>query len=94
MTRRTAKPSIYQLGQVHDDGNAVTITGWGVGLCATGCSCHGHPLGGHLTLLDGTGTLGLVKHRPWCTCCEPWTAAELAALLRDVAIADALLGTS
>lgn len=80
-------PSIYQLGRVDDDGHTLTISGWGLGLCSPGCSCHRHPLSGHLTILSSTaaGTLGLASHRPGCKCCEPWTAAELTAVLQCLA---------
>ena len=28
--------------------------------------------------------LGLVSHREGCDCCEPWTADELTAIVRDL----------
>jgi hypothetical protein len=88
-----SRPSIYQLGQVLDDGHTITIRGWGLGLCAIRCDCHAHPDDGYLTIRDdGTGTLGLVSHRP-CTCCQPWTADELAAVLHDLADVTALTTT-
>jgi hypothetical protein len=80
------RPGIYQIGRVDDDGTTLTITGWGLGLCAAACWCHRHPSTGHLTIAENqaAGTLGLASHRP-CDCCTPWTADELAAVLRDLA---------
>ena len=79
-------PSIFKIGRVADDGETVRVTGWGVGLCQAGCACHRHPTGGHLVVSEdeGVGTLGLRKFRP-CDCCQPWTADELAAIVRDLA---------
>lgn len=82
---RGRRPSIFQIGHVHDDGTTVTVTGWGLGLCAAACDCHRHPTGRHLTLLTtADGHLGLVSYRA-CDCCQPWTPDELAAVVRDLA---------
>ncbi len=83
---RTQKPSVFQVGRVWDDGNAVVVSGWGLGLCAPGCACHRHPSAGSLAIAEdqAAGLLGLVSYREGgCDCCEPWTADELAAILRD-----------
>ena len=83
---RTQKPSVFQVGTIWDDGRTVVVSGWGIGLCASGCTCHRSPSGGYLAIEEdhAGGTLGL---RSWsedgCDCCEPWTAEELAAILRD-----------
>jgi hypothetical protein len=83
------RPSITQLGRV-DNG---VVHGWGLGLCSRACWCHRHPSAGHLTILEdqAAGTLGLASFTAGeCGCCEPWSAEELAAVLRDVAAAEAL----
>ena len=83
---RSRKPSVFQVGKVRDDGRTVVISGWGLGLCAAGCSCHRHPSAGHLAIAEDQagGRLGLASYREdGCDCCEPWTAEELAAILRD-----------
>ena len=90
---RTQKPSVFQIGRVWDDGNAVVVSGWGLGLCASGCACHRHPSVGSLAIAEDQerGLLGLVSHREGgCDCCEPWTAEELAAILRDFSSLSAL----
>lgn len=89
---RSRKPSVFQVGKVRDDGRTVVISGWGLGLCAEGCACHRHPSAGHLSIEEDQagGTLGLATFREGgCDCCEPWTATELAAILRDL---DAVTG--
>jgi len=85
---RSRKPSVFQVGKVRDDGRTVVISGWGLGLCAAACTCHRHPDAGHLPIAEDQegGRLGLVTFsEDGCTCCEPWTADELAAILRDFA---------
>lgn len=83
--RRGNRPSITRLGHVVHRGDQVLIGGWELGLCAARCDCHRHPTGGHLTTLEdaAVGSLGLVSHRAGCTCCQPWTWAELEAVIRD-----------
>ncbi|MGY1824385.1 hypothetical protein [Geodermatophilus sp. SYSU D00079] len=83
---RGQKPSVFQVGQVWDDGATVVVSGWGLGLCAAACACHRHPSGGHLTIAEdqAAGLLGLQTYDDGCTCCEPWTADELGAILRDL----------
>ena len=84
---RSRKPSVFQVGKVRDDGRTVVISGWGLGLCAQGCACHRHPAAGHLAIDEDQagGRLGLASYRDGgCDCCEPWTADELAAILRDL----------
>ena len=84
---RSRKPSVFQVGKVRDDGHTVVISGWGLGLCAAGCACHRDPAAGHLAIAEDQagGLLGLVSyHEHGCDCCEPWTADELAAILRDL----------
>ena len=84
---RSRKPSVFQVGKVRDDGRTVVISGWGLGLCAAGCACHRHPSAGHLAIAEDQagGRLGLASYRDGgCDCCEPWTAEELAAILRDL----------
>jgi hypothetical protein len=80
------KPSVFQVGKVRDDGHTVVISGWGLGLCAAACACHRDPSAGHLAIAEDqrAGRLGLVSFRDdGCDCCEPWTAEELTAVLRD-----------
>src|SRR4051812_31919172 len=82
---RTRKPSVFQVGKVRDDGHTVVISGWGLGLCAAACTCHRHPVAGHLAIAENHdgGSLGLVSFADGgCDCCEPWTAQELAGVLR------------
>ncbi|RBY81611.1 hypothetical protein DQ238_06125 [Geodermatophilus sp. TF02-6] len=83
---RGRRPSIFQVGQVREDGNAVVVSGWGLGPCASGCVCHRDPATGSLALAEdqAEGLLGLVTHRDGCDCCQPWTAAELGAVVRDL----------
>ncbi len=83
---RSCKPSVFQIGKVRDDGQTVVISGWGLGLCAAACACHRHPSAGSLAIAEDQagGRLGLASYRAdGCDCCEPWTAEELAAVLRD-----------
>ncbi|HEX2072377.1 MAG TPA: hypothetical protein VHF92_01225 [Geodermatophilus sp.] len=84
---RSQKPSVFQVGKVWDDGRTVVVSGWGLGLCASACVCHRHPSAGILAIDEDQagGRLGLVSFRPGgCDCCEPWTADELAAVVRDL----------
>jgi hypothetical protein len=84
---RTQKPSVFQIGNVWDDGHAVVVSGWGLGLCAAACACHRHPSVGSLAIAEDQteGLLGLVSYREGgCDCCEPWTADELTAIVRDL----------
>jgi hypothetical protein len=84
---------VFQVGKVHDDGRTIVISGWGLGLCASGCPCHRHPIAGSLAICEdhAAGTLGLTSYREdGCDCCEPWTADELAAVLRDFEAVGAL----
>ncbi|SDM93657.1 hypothetical protein SAMN05660642_03627 [Geodermatophilus siccatus] len=86
---RTQKPSVFQVGRVWDDGHAVVVSGWGLGLCASACACHRHPSTGSLAIAEDQtrGLLGLVSHREdGCDCCEPWTAVELSAIVRDLRV--------
>ena len=89
---RSRKPSVFQVGKIRDDGRTVVISGWGLGLCAAGCACHRHPSAGHLAIAEDQegGRLGLVSFHEECACCEPWTADELAAILRDFAALEGL----
>jgi len=88
------KPSIFQLGKVHDNGPSVIVSGWGLGMCASSCRCHRNPDDGQLTLAEDQtgGSLGLRSFTTTgdCDCCESWSSAELAAILRDVAALGAL----
>ena len=83
---RSRKPSVFQVGKIRDDGRTVVISGWGLGLCASGCACHRHPVAGHLAIAEDQagGRLGLTTYDETCDCCEAWTADELAAILRDL----------
>ena len=83
---RSQKPSVFQIGRVWDDGNAVVVSGWGLGLCVAACACHRHPAAGTLAIAEdqAAGLLGLVSHQEGCDCCEPWTADELTAIVRDL----------
>ena len=90
---RNSKPSVFQVGKIRDDGQTVVISGWGLGLCASGCACHRHPLAGHLAIEEDQagGRLGLASYsEDGCTCCEPWTADELATILRDLSAVESL----
>jgi hypothetical protein len=88
------KPSIFQLGKVHENGPAVIVSGWGLGMCASSCQCHRNPEDGQLSLAEDQagGRLGLrsFSETGSCDCCEAWTSAELSAILRDVATLEAL----
>jgi hypothetical protein len=88
------KPSIFQLGKVHESGASVIVSGWGLGLCASACRCHRDPDDGQLALAEDQtgGSLGLRSFSATgdCDCCEAWTSAELSAILRDVAAVEAL----
>ena len=83
---RIQKPSVFQVGQIWDDGRTVVVAGWGIGLCASGCPCHRSPAGGHLSIDEDQagGTLSLRSFRDACGCCEPWPADELSAIVRDL----------
>ena len=84
---RSRKPSVFQVGKIRDDGRTVVISGWGLGLCAQACACHRHPSAGHLAIAEDQagGRLGLASYGDDnCDCCEPWTADELSAILRDL----------
>lgn len=78
------RPGISTIGRADDDGETVTITGWGLTWCAARCRCHLHPLTHQLVVADSrTGTLGLATFRTdgrRCDCCQPWTADELLAV--------------
>jgi hypothetical protein len=88
------KPSIFQLGKVHESGPSVIVSGWGLGMCASSCRCHRNPEDGQLSLAEDQagGRLGLHSFTDSgdCGCCEAWTSAELSAVLRDVATLEAL----
>jgi hypothetical protein len=88
------KPSIFQLGKVHENGPAVIVSGWGLGMCASSCQCHRNPEDGQLSLAEDQagGRLGLRSFTATgtCHCCEAWTSAELSAILRDVATLESL----
>jgi hypothetical protein len=88
------KPSIFQLGKVHENGPSVIVSGWGLGMCASSCRCHRNPEDGQLALAEdqAAGRLGLrsFSDAGRCDCCEPWTSAELSAILRDVAVLEAM----
>jgi hypothetical protein len=84
---RTQKPSVFQVGRVWGDGDTVVVSGWGLGLCVSGCACHRHPSAGSLAIAEdqAAGVIGLVSYRDGgCDCCEPWTAEELATVVRDL----------
>jgi hypothetical protein len=88
------KPSVFQIGKIRDDGRTVVISGWGLGLCAAACACHRHPSAGHLAIAEDqrAGRLGLVSFSDGgCDCCEPWTAEELAAIIRDLSAVESLV---
>lgn len=90
---RGRRPSIGHIGTVHDDGRTVTISGWQLGLCAARCNCHRHPVTHQLAVDDAPAgyhdtrspALGLTRYGGPCDCCQPWTADELTAILRDLA---------
>ena len=85
---RSRKPSVFQVGKVRDDGRTVVISGWGLGLCAAGLRLPPPPvrrLTSPSTRTRPAARLGLASYREGgCDCCEPWTADELAAILRDL----------
>ena len=55
------KPSIFQLGKVHENGPSVIVSGWGLGMCVSSCRCHRNPDDGQLALAEDQagGKLGL-----------------------------------
>lgn len=76
-------PAIFHLGQVIDDGETITVRGWMLSTCSSGCRCH-EGADGRLTIAAGDdGSLGLKSYRE-CGCCVAWTVEELQAVLRDV----------
>jgi hypothetical protein len=89
---RGRKPSVFQVGQVWDDGSTIVVSGWGLGLCAAACACHRHPSAGHLAIAEdqAAGLLGLASYHDGCDCCEPWTADELGGILRDLEMVSGL----
>lgn len=90
---RGNRPGILRVGNVHQVSPAHSlVTGWELTSCASGCTCHRHPSTGHLALWqDAGGRLGLVSWLPaGCSCCQPWTALELAGIVQDLAGIDAL----
>ena len=46
------KPSIFQLGSVHESGTSVVVSGWGLGMCVSACRCHRNPADGQLALAE------------------------------------------
>lgn len=84
-------PGIYQVGRVRTDGDTIVVSGWGLTTCSAHCTCHRSPTTGQLTIRENQqlGLLGLLQHRA-CDCCGPWTADELAAVVRDLADVAAL----
>src|SRR3954452_6635623 len=88
------QPALERIDHVHDIGNGyLFVTGWDLGSCVTGCPCHRHPDSGQLAIdQDQTrGRLRLVSPAAGgCHCCEPWTAYELADVLRDLVHIEAL----
>jgi hypothetical protein len=91
---RNQKPSVFQLGEVREEDGVTVVAGWGLGMCAPQCRCHRDPADGQLQILEdhAAGTLGLRSFGADgdCDCCEPWTSAELCAVLRDAAAVEAL----
>ena len=88
------RPSIFRIGHVHDDGQTITVSGWGLGVCSAQCRCHRHPITSQLVIATSdVGDLGLATFRTdgrRCDCCQPWSPDELAAILRDLADVAAL----
>ena len=84
---RSRKPSVFQIGKVRDDGRTVVISGWGLGLCAAALRLPPpprRPVTSPSPRTSAPASLGLASYRDGgCDCCEPWTADELAAVLRD-----------
>ncbi|MGY1682125.1 hypothetical protein [Geodermatophilus sp. SYSU D01176] len=90
---RTQKPSVFQVGRVWNDGHTVVVSGWGLGLCVSACACHRHPTTGTLAVAEDQteGLIGLASYRDGgCDCCEPWTADELGAIVRDLGMVASL----
>lgn len=80
------RPAIYQIGQVHREGNVLKVSGWGLQLCQAACNCHRMPPSGCLKVYEGTdASLGLAKYSQDCPCCHPWTFEELSAIVADLA---------
>lgn len=93
---RGRRPSIGIIGTATHVGGHLVVNGWTLGLCATRCPCHMHPLNGSLVLTQdqhrqylGLASFPLHNPRP-CTCCSPWTVDELVQILRDLADIEAL----
>jgi hypothetical protein len=92
---RGRRPAILAVGRVDETPSCIVITGWRIGICAGGCTCHRDPVTGFLSVDEDSayGHLGLTQHRA-CPCCQPWSPAELRAILRDLDDIEALQHTS
>jgi hypothetical protein len=77
---------VFQIGTVRSAGSLTIIEGWGLGVCASQCSCHRSPSSQQLVIFqdEKLGLLGLVSFRTGCGCCVPWTAEELAAIVDEL----------
>lgn len=93
MTRGN-RPAIARIGRVEDVGEGNLFAwDWAFDQCVTGCTCHRNPATGHLALHEDQlgGHFGLRSFASGgCSCCQPWTALELAGIVQDLAGIDAL----
>lgn len=80
------KPMVTVVGTVEHVGETTVTRGWGLTYCLRGCRCHEHRITHRLDMVinDVDGSIGLRKYAV-CTCCEPWTVAELDGFVKDAA---------
>lgn len=69
------RPAIIEMGIATDK----VISGWTLAPCMSNCNCH-RGSRGELKIFEGTDSIGLWKSSP-CSCCLPWTADELEAMI-------------
>lgn len=85
--RDTRRPRIMRVGQaMRLSTGTLVVRGWSIAPCLSMCECHTHPqLGVPVIVQDaGRGLVGLRSFVPGeCGCCQPWTAEELEAVIRD-----------
>lgn len=80
---RVRHPGITGLGYVRQDvWGRRSLSGWTLTRCLAQCSCHTNPTTRCIEIHEDNvrGRLGLRQFRD-CNCCQPWTVAELLAVL-------------